>query len=169
MSTTLWKPSRARAIPVDLPTALRLRGIASAIVPAWPEKSSADNFDFVIDPKLWLEDVNDHVLAAEVTIASPVLSTDLAAGWCTIIEGEVVVFLGGGMPGSKQVVLVKIATLLGRTRLMAVQLPITNESAATQPQPVPLLDSGIPVPPNAIQMGGNQILVAPDGRPYLIG
>ena len=165
-----WKPSPGRSIPVAIPVNIRTRALLADIPQlSWAPKTSADNLDYVVDPTDWLAEVGDILVSVEGKVLTATgIPTDLAVSWASVISGMAVVFLGGGPPGTIQTVNVTMTSSSGRIVTTSVQIAISTATDAAEPQTVPALSSGTPVPPNAMQLGGNRILVVASGAPYII-
>ena len=162
-----WQAAPSRTIVLEPNQPLRGLGEAPARL-VWPAKASADQIDYAVDPTAILAEEGDALVGASATVTTPGTPTDLALLWCSIIDGAVVLLTGGGAPGTTIPVAVSIVTAAGRRRLELIRIPVSEDSPATAPLPVPVLASGIPVPPNAILVDAG-VLIAPDGRPYLAG
>ncbi|GAN69273.1 phage fiber-tail adaptor protein [Acetobacter orleanensis] len=165
-----WQPAAARTIPLTRPPGLRLRGlVAEEVCLAWAPKASGDNLDFTLDPQSWLCGTGDYLASVQADVLTATgTSTDLTVVWTTLLHGMACVFLGGGVPGTVQQVRVAVTTQQGRSLVQPIAVAILAEAPAAEPQPVPCLADGTPVPPNAIALPGGAILTGPSGTPYLI-
>ncbi|MCG4261396.1 hypothetical protein K6W36_12550 [Acetobacter senegalensis] len=167
----IWQPAAARVIPISAPANLRTRGLVPEIVTlSWAPKSSADHFDFSLDMSEILDATGDHIAFIE-RVDIPTASgdpTQLTVLWSSIVNGLACIMLGGGTPGETEEVIVYVVTQQGRRLAPKVLLAVTSETAATVPNPAPTMSSGVPVPPNAIQLPSVSILTDDNGQPYLI-
>ncbi|GAN63202.1 hypothetical protein AA0313_0909 [Acetobacter indonesiensis NRIC 0313] len=165
-----WCPAPARCIPLAVPAGLRLRGlVGQAVTLSWAPKSSADTLDFTLDPTDWLQGTGDYLASVSATVPTATGQTaDLTVLWASLINGMACLFLGGGVPGTVQTVMVRVTTQQGRSLCQPVSLAITATGAATVAATVPTLPDGTPVPPNALALSDAVILTTESGHPYLL-
>lgn len=167
----IWQPACARIIPISPSANLRERGLVPSItVQSWAPKSAADHFDFSLTLSEILSDTEDYIariLRVDIPTASG-SPTDLTVLWSSIVNGMACVMLGGGEPGTTQTIVVYALTQQGRRLATRIELAITTETDAVEPTPAPTLPSSVPVPPNAIQLLDEAILLDAAGQPYLI-
>jgi len=165
-----WQPSPVRTIAVPTATNLRARSLVPlSVAISWAPKSSADNLDFTLDPTAWLAETDDYLASVSAAVPTATgLATDLTVSWATIIAGAAVLFLGGGAPGTSQTVDVTLTTRQARVLNLSIVVAITLASAATAPDAVPTLTTGVPVPPNALRLPNGNILTNASGQPFLI-
>ena len=169
-----WTASPARTLSLALPAGSALRGVRTAAGPlSFVGKSAADALDFALDASALLSDGGDALAGGQATV--PVLdpSTDLQVLWCTILSGQLVVFLAGGAPGSTTTIQLLLVTTAGRRRIENVQIQIDENSLATAPVPAPQLElpaaaGTVPIPPNAVTLPDGSILTDSSGQPYLL-
>ena len=140
-----WTPSAARTAVVVEPPGLQLRGVTVAPLPlTWPVKAPVEQLDYSLDLTQWLADSDDQLLTASATVSPAAAATDLGIVWCSIINGDVVVFLGGGTENTTYVVLVSIQSAEGRVAVFPVSLTVSNMTPSATPP------AAIAAPPNAV-------------------
>lgn len=126
--------SAARTVVALYPSGSPMRGVrASQPSLMWPEKSSADVLDYVLDLSAWLTDCNDSLLSASVAVTPTGGSTDLASLTPVIVAGQLLIFFAGGVPGVFYKVAISIATVAGRKATFVALIFIDFDSPATAP------------------------------------
>ncbi len=154
-----WEPAAERML--SMPAPQRLRGMGPTPSPQLTlrPKSSADNLDYGLSPQQWLAGTTDYVASVSATVLTGTgTATDLTVLMSFIVSGVPVLFLGGGEPGTVQTLQVTVRTQQGRIWSSPVSIAIYDTISATQPNIVPTLTDGTPIPPNAIRLPGGDIL-----------
>lgn len=166
-----WQASPSRTIEIAGPVVYE-RGLGSAPVPlVLAAMASADVLDYAMDVSHWLRQEGDTLHHLRVSVAAPVLDTDLQVLWATVIEGHPVFLLAGGTPGSLVPIEVTLDSTTGRRLVQLLRLPINTDSPATVPPSVPqMLVGGAAqgIPPNAMRLPGGAVLVNDAGLPFLL-
>ncbi|MCQ8240508.1 hypothetical protein [Rhizosaccharibacter radicis] len=157
-----WTASAARTVAIPAPTPLR--GIRTVLVPlSWPSKSPADHVDVAIDPTAWLGDAGDTLVGATAIAPKPASDVDLQVLWCTILDGQPVLFVGGGKPGDSVAIQVLVLTASGRRLVQRITLSIDSDTDAMPVIPVPQMVPSLV----ALTTDAGGVLTLDDGAPLL--
>ena len=191
----VWRPSPVRTVVITPPTFIRARGLVQKVMPlSWGLKTSADNLDYYLDASELLCCTKDYIASVTATpIASSGGEPDVAVSWVSIIDGMAALFLGGGTPGTVQQIQVDMTTQQGRVISQPMLVEIASDGVKADPEPVPTLSDGTPIPPNALLTpdgdvvtvsppiisllsrvfiltpSGSAMITTPDGHPILAG
>lgn len=168
-----WTAAPERTISLALPALSSLRGVRTAAGPtSLLTKSAADALDFAVDCSTLLRAGTDAIASAQITVPIVDPATDLQVLWFTILSGQLVMLLAGGLPGAMISMVLQVTTSAGRVRNEKVWIQIdANTPATLQPAPPSIVAPNgigtIPIPPNAIALPGG-ILVNAAGLPFLL-
>lgn len=165
-----WSPAPGRTLLIPNPDQVRGAIIAPPSLLVWNKKTSSDNLDFSLDPSEWLDGTDDYlsrIELVEVTTAAGE-DVDMKCLWSSIVSGMACMMFGGGQSGSQQTIHVHLLTQQGRRHAVSVILPVIGLLPSAQPQVTPQLEDATPVPPNAIQLPDESILLDESGELLLI-
>lgn len=163
-----WTNSPSRTVNLPLGS-LTNRDISQPLAPlSWGSKNSENNIDYYLDPQLALNEVSDALLSAEVSVDKG-SATDLEIVLATLINGMLMVILGGGELGNTYTIGVKLFTRMGRIlyQPMVISIGFYGEEAAAKSPPK--TTNGVSIPPNAIRLPSGDILLdEKTGLPLII-
>ena len=101
----------------------------------WPQAEPGDNLDYLVD--LWplLGGMGDTLLSMSVSVR-PSGAGELVVGLIAVVGYQAVVWLSGGVAGRTYIVKIALGTVLGRSAVLLVNLPI-DPALEELPVPVP--------------------------------